>query len=44
MLKKILAAAIVGVAAKFVLDRLTGGAKEADLWAEATDPVDSSSR
>jgi hypothetical protein len=42
MLKKFLAAAIVGAVAKVVLDKLTGASNhEADLWAEATDPVES---
>ncbi len=40
MLKKILAIAIVGVIAKVVLDKLTGGGKDAELWAEATDTVE----
>ncbi len=39
MLKKILTIAAVGAVAKVVLDKLTGN-NDADLWAEATDPVD----
>ncbi len=42
MLKKILTVAVVGAVAKFVLDRLTGGKDDSDLWAEATDDVDRS--
>jgi hypothetical protein len=40
MLKKLLAVVIVGVVAKFVLDKLTKGDKDAELWAEATDSVE----
>ncbi len=39
MIKKLFTAVVVGAVAKFVLDKLTGGDKDADLWAEATDPV-----
>ena len=39
MIKKLLAVVIVGVIAKVVLDKLTKGDKDADLWAEATDSV-----
>ena len=42
MLKKILTVAVVGAVAKFVLDKLTRGNDDADLWAEATDNVDRS--
>jgi hypothetical protein len=38
MLKKLVALAVVGVVAKVVLDKITGK-RDADLWAEATDPV-----
>ena len=38
MLKKLIVLVIVGVAAKFVLNKLTGKS-DADLWAEATDKV-----
>jgi hypothetical protein len=38
MLKKLVALAVVGVAAKVVLNKLTGKS-DADLWAEATDKV-----
>jgi len=41
MLKKLLAVAVVGAVAKVVLDKLTKG-DDADLWAEATDPVERS--
>ncbi len=42
MLKKFLTAAVVGAVAKVVLDKLTGDSShEADLWAEATDDVES---
>ncbi|MEP6666052.1 MAG: DLW-39 family protein [Nocardioidaceae bacterium] len=40
MLKKLFAVAIVGVIAKVVLDKLTHGNKDAELWAEATDTVE----
>ena len=40
MLKKLLAVVIVGVVAKFVIDKLTSGDKDAELWAEATDTVE----
>jgi hypothetical protein len=39
MLKKIISVVVVGAVAKVVLDKLTGSKSEADLWAEATDPV-----
>jgi hypothetical protein len=39
MLKKIISVVVVGAIAKVVIDRLTGSKNEADLWAEATDPV-----
>ncbi len=39
MLKKLLSVVVVGAIAKFVLDKLTGSNNDADLWAEATDPV-----
>jgi hypothetical protein len=38
MFKKLVVLAIAGVAAKFVLNKLTGKS-DADLWAEATDKV-----
>jgi len=38
MLKKLIVLAVAGVAAKFVLNKLTGKS-DADLWAEATDKV-----
>ncbi|MDQ3096467.1 MAG: DLW-39 family protein [Actinomycetota bacterium] len=41
MLKKVLTIVAVAGVAKVVLDKLTGG-DDADLWAEATDPVDRS--
>ncbi len=41
MLKKILYAAVAGAIAKVVLDKLTGSDNDAELWAEATDPVES---
>ncbi len=42
MLKKFLAAALAGAVAKLVLDKLnSANSHEADLWAEATDPVES---
>ena len=37
MLKKLVAVVIVGVIAKFVLDKLTKGDQDAELWAAATD-------
>jgi hypothetical protein len=40
MLKKLLAVVIVGIVAKFVIDKLTSGDKDAELWAEATDTVE----
>ena len=40
MIKKLLALAVVAAIAKVVLDKLTKGGKDADLWAEATDSVD----
>jgi hypothetical protein len=39
MLKKIISVVVVATVAKVVLDKLTGSKNEADLWAEATDPV-----
>ena len=39
MIKKILGLVIVAAIAKVVLDKLTKGGKDADLWAEATDSV-----
>ncbi len=39
MLKKILTIAAVAAVAKIVLDKLTRS-DDADLWAEATDPVE----
>ena len=42
MLKKILTVAVVGAVAKLVLDKLTRGNDDGDLWAEATDNVDRS--
>jgi hypothetical protein len=39
MLKKLISIVVVGAVAKVVLDKLTGSKNEADLWAEATDPV-----
>ena len=40
MLKKLLAVVIVGIVAKFVIDKLTSGDKDAELWADATDTVE----
>jgi hypothetical protein len=40
MLKKLLAVVIVGIVAKFVIDKLTSGDKDAELWAETTDTVE----
>jgi hypothetical protein len=40
MLKKIIAAVVVGAVAKVVLDKLTKADKDAELWAEATDKVE----
>ena len=40
MIKKLLALAVIAAIAKVVLDKLTKGGKDADLWAEATDSVD----
>ncbi len=40
MLKKLLTVVVVGAVAKVVLDKLTGNDKDAELWAEATDPVE----
>ncbi len=40
MLKKVLTIVAVAGVAKVVLSKLTGGRNDADLWAEATDPVD----
>jgi hypothetical protein len=39
VIKKLLAIVVVAAIAKIVLDRLTKGDKDADLWAEATDSV-----
>jgi hypothetical protein len=39
VIKKLLAIVIVGAIAKIVLDKLTKGDKDAELWAEATDSV-----
>jgi hypothetical protein len=39
LIKKLLAVAVVAAVAKIVLDKLTKGGKDADLWAEATDSV-----
>jgi hypothetical protein len=42
VLKKLLTVAIAGAVAKVVLDKLTANStREADLWAEATDDVES---
>lgn len=41
MIKKLLAVAVVATVTKVVMDRLSG-TRDADLWAEATDPVVSS--
>jgi hypothetical protein len=41
MLKKILAIAVVAAVAKLVYDKINGRKNEADLWAEATDTVES---
>ncbi len=41
MIKKMLSLAVAAAVAKLVLDKLTSSDQEADLWAEATDPVDS---
>ena len=40
MLRKLLAAALVGAVAKFVVEKMKGSSAEADLWAEATDSVE----
>jgi hypothetical protein len=40
VIKKILGLVVVAAIAKVVLDKLTKGSKEADLWAEATDSVE----
>jgi hypothetical protein len=40
MLKKVVAIIIVGAIAKFVIDKLTNGDNDAELWAEATDTVE----
>ena len=40
MLKKVIAVVVVAAIAKVVLDKLTGNDKDAELWAEATDPVE----
>jgi len=39
VIKKLLVVAVVAAIAKFVLDRLTKGDSDAELWAEATDSV-----
>jgi hypothetical protein len=39
VIKKLLALVVVAAVAKVVLDKLTKGGKDADLWAEATDSV-----
>ena len=41
MIKKLLAAAAVAAIAKVVFDKVNGRKNEADLWAEATDTVES---
>jgi hypothetical protein len=41
MLKKIIVLAVLAAVAKIVLDKVNGRKNEADLWAEATDTVDS---
>ena len=41
MLKKILTVAAVAAVAKIVLDKVNSQKNEADLWAEATDTVES---
>ncbi len=38
-MKKILSAIVVSAVAKLLIDKLTGSKNDADLWAEATDPV-----
>ena len=40
MLKKVVAVVVVAAIAKVVLDKLTAGDKDAELWAEATDTVE----
>jgi hypothetical protein len=40
VVKKILGMVVVAAIAKVVLDKLTKGNREADLWAEATDSVE----
>jgi hypothetical protein len=40
VIKKLLALVVVAAIAKVVLDKLTKGGKDVDLWAEATDSVD----
>jgi hypothetical protein len=40
VIKKILGLVVVAAIAKVVLDKLTKGGKDADLWAEATDSVE----
>ena len=39
MVKKLLTAVVVGAVAKIVLDKVTKGGNDADLWSEATDSV-----
>ena len=39
MIKKLLALVVVAAIAKVVLDKLTKGSKDAELWSEATDSV-----
>ena len=41
MLKKILTLAAIAAAAKIIIDKVNGQKNEADLWAEATDTVES---
>jgi hypothetical protein len=41
MLKKIVVLAALAAIAKIVFDKVNGRKNEADLWAEATDTVDS---
>ena len=42
MLKKILTLAAIAAIAKVIYDKVNGQKNEADLWAEATDTVESS--
>ncbi|MGH3506614.1 MAG: DLW-39 family protein [Nocardioidaceae bacterium] len=41
MLKKLLVLAAAAAAAKIIIDKVNGQKNEADLWAEATDTVES---